>query len=146
MKRISVSPIGMFLSLAALTLGTTIGCGPSGPQLFPVEGQVVLSGGDVGTLAGHSVELALDSDPTKRAFGTIEADGSFSLESLYAGSLRAGAFPGRYRGRIVLSDDDSDLRRKALEAISPSLLQFETSNLALEVPAQSKVVWQISKS
>lgn len=125
---------------------STLGCDGSSPKRFSVVGQVVLTNGDAGVLAGHSIELSLQLDPTTRAFATIAPDGSFSLESLQAGALQRGALPGRYRGRIVLSDDDAEQRGKAAAAISAKVLQFDTSDWIVEVPTKEKVVWAIPQN
>jgi hypothetical protein len=93
----------------------------------------------VAALAGSTVEAALEGDPTVRAAGTIEPDGTFALETLQAGVIRKGAVPGTYKVRVILSDDDPAARKKAAKAVHPKALQFETSGLTFQVPAADEV-------
>src|SRR5688500_4014203 len=113
-------------SLCVLILAIA-GCTQSGPPVHPVKGQVQLAGGDNRPLAGHIVEVALASDPLVRASGEIKPDGQFQLEALLEGQLRKGAPEGKYLARIVLADDDPQLRRAAAAAIDPRHLKFDTS-------------------
>ncbi len=125
----------------ALLLGTIAlaGCGPSGPATHPVSGRVSIPSGDVAALAGSTVEAALDSDPTVRAAGTIEQDGTFKLETLQSGVIRKGAVAGTYKVRVILTDDDPAARKKAAKAVHPKALKFETSGLTFQVPAPDEV-------
>jgi hypothetical protein len=121
------------------------GCGSSGPVTHPVKGQVQLAGGDAALLAGHSLEIALESDPTVRAYGEIQDDGTFSLETLHAGEIKRGAFEGKYVARVVLEDDDPDRARQITAAIDPRVLDFKTSGLSLHVPAADTVTLPIKR-
>jgi hypothetical protein len=120
-----------------------IGCGSSNPLTHPVQGRVQVSGGDAALLAGHSVEVALETDPTVRAYGEIREDGSFSLESLQAGEIQAGALEGTYLARIVLSDDDPERSRRVAATIDARALDFKTSGLSIQVPAAGTVALSI---
>src|SRR5215203_2325096 len=115
------------------------GCGPGGPKTYPVQGRISVPSGDVAALAGSTVEAALDSDPTVRAAGTIEPDGTFTLETLQAGEVRKGAVAGTYKVRVILTDDDPAARKRAAKAVHPKALKFETSGLTLQVPAADEV-------
>ena len=127
-----------------LAMFALAGCGPGGPKTHPVSGRVTVPDGDVAALAGSTVEAALDSDPTVRAAGTIEADGSFKLETLQAGVVRKGAISGTYKVRVVLADDDPATRKKAARAVSPKALKFETSGLTLQVPPPGEVQLELA--
>jgi hypothetical protein len=122
-----------------------VGCGPAGPTVFPVKGQVQLVGGDSGPLVGHLIEVADSRDQTIRSSGEIHADGNFELESLIQGEVRKGALQGNYLARIVLSDDDPQRRKTAAAAINPRFLKFETSGLSFSVPSSSPVQLQVSR-
>jgi hypothetical protein len=124
--------------MAVMGLLEVAGCS-GGPRTYPVRGKVELAAGDIQVLAGSNVEAALESDPTVRASGVIEPDGSFTLETLHAGAILKGAQEGNYQARIVLSDDDKEIRRQAARALAPRFLQFQTSGLSFQVPTQSGV-------
>lgn len=117
-----------------------LGCAPPPDDFCATAGKVELSGGDVTNLAGHYVEARLTSDPSLRASGEIEEDGYFSLDTIHRGQLMSGLPPGKYRLRLILSDDNAEQRRKAAAVIPPRYLQFETSGLWLEVPASDPIV------
>lgn len=137
--------IHRILAILALTLTTLTGCGSSGSGVHPVKGQVQLVGGDSSPLVGHMVEIAKADDQQIRASGEIKANGDFQLESLAGGKLRAGAVPGKYLARIVLSDDDPQARQAAAAAIHPRFMRFDSSGLTIEVPATAAVEFQVSR-
>jgi predicted small lipoprotein YifL len=124
----------VFIAMVGLT-----GCGSGGPKTYPVRGRVAIPNGDVAVLAGSTVEAALDADPTVRAAGTIEPDGSFRLETLQAGVIKTGAVAGTYKVRVILTDDDPAMRKQAAKALHPKALKFESSGLTLQVPAPDEV-------
>jgi len=136
-------------ALRLLLLGPLVllaaGCGSSGPATHPVKGQVQLAGGDAALLAGHSLEVALASDSTVRAYGEIQEDGTFSLETLHAGEIKSGALAGTYVARIVLSDDDPQRARQVAAAIDPHVLDFKASGLSIQVPAAEVVTLPIKR-
>ncbi len=134
----------MVLAMAGVSVAP--GCsGSSGPAIHTVQGKLELAGGEIASLAGHSLEAASQSDPKIRAYGAIRDDGSFSLETLQAGAVRKGAFEGKYQARIVLSDDDPQSRARAAKAIHARYLQFDTSGLTFQVPAKEAVVLRVSR-
>ncbi len=94
---------------------------------------------------GHNLEAALGTDLAVRAYGQIQEDGSFSLETLQAGVLYSGAAEGSYRVRIVLSDDDPGARRRAAQALHPRFLQFDSSGLSIQVPNNDPVTVVLSR-
>jgi hypothetical protein len=132
-------------TLFAAFIGLSLtGCGPDGPTMYTVSGKLDLTGGDVGLLAGSTVEIKSDSEPSVRAAGEIRADGRFQLESLHSGVMRRGAMSGSYRVRIVLADDDAAARKRAAKAIDRKYLKFDTSDLTLQVPATDDVVLKLA--
>jgi hypothetical protein len=120
------------------------GCGQDGPRTYPVGGRVELKGGDVTHLAGSAVEVSLASDRTARAYGQIEPDGRFRLESLQAGEVRRGVPEGNYVARILPNDEDGPSRQRATRALSPRYLRFETSGLTLQVPTNEDVTLRVA--
>jgi hypothetical protein len=106
---------------------------------------VELAAGDVAQLAGNQVEAALDGDPTVRASGVIQPDGTFALETLHDGVITKGAREGNYRARIILSDDDRASLRRSAQALHPRFLQFQTSGVSFQVPADGDVTVRLSK-
>jgi len=90
--------------MAVMVLFGAVGCGSAGPTTYRVNGKVELVGGEVKHLAGHHIEAVLTGEPTVRASGEIQQDGSFTLETLHAGVILKGAREGNYQVRIILSD------------------------------------------
>ena len=133
----------IFILSALAALISLTGCTQSGPPVHAVQGQVQLQGGDISTLSGHVIEVALASDPRVRASGEIKPDGKFELESLLDGKIKKGALEGKYTARIVLADDDPQQRRTAAQTIHPKFLKFESSGLGLEVPAKEPVQLEV---
>jgi len=125
--------------LVALTALGMVGCGLGGPKTFPVKGQVQLPGADINVLAGHSLQIIKENDPLVQAYAEIKPDGSFALETYDKGAFREGAFEGKYKARIVLSDDNLEARNRAAQIVPSPYLQFDTSDLKLEVPAKGDV-------
>ena len=82
------------LSLAFL-LGFVAGCGKSGPQMVPVNGNVTLDGSPVN---GASVMFLPDKG--RPAQGNTDAQGHFSLNSIPGG---AGAELGKYQVTVTLT-------------------------------------------
>jgi hypothetical protein len=129
---------------ASLFLFST-GCTKSGPKTYPVKGQLEVAGGDTKTLAGHTIEVALDSDPHVRAAGQIQDDGSFTLETFHEGAILPGATEGTYKARIILSDDDLAARNLAFKSLHPRFFQFEKSGLSFQVPAAEVVSLKVMR-
>lgn len=126
--------------LAALGVVVFVGCEKAGVKTFPVEGKVELSGSDPNILSGHVIEAVSEANPEVRAYGSIEPDGSFRMETLHAGKIIDGAQEGKYQVRVVLGDDDPELRRQAAQRINPRHLDFATSGVSLQVPASNVVL------
>ncbi len=132
-------------TLMLASLLAAAGCGSEGPVMHKVQGTVQLASGGQEALAGSTIEAMLVDQPQVRAFGTIQDDGSFELESLHGGNIKAGAVAGKYNARIILADDDAEQRRLAAQAVNPRFLQFETSGLTFDVPSSGEVVLSVSK-
>jgi hypothetical protein len=122
-------------TILLIALATVPACGPAGPRTHPVSGRVVAA--DVQALAGGHVEVALVSDPSVRASGQIQPDGTFQLQS--------GAQEGRYQVRILPPDDDPKTERRARAAVAARFLRFETSKLTLSVPTSDRVTLEVSR-
>lgn len=135
------------LSLLAAfpTLLLATGCSRGTPETHPVAGQIKLAGGDSSVLAGHTLEIALDSNQHIRAAGEIQSDGSFHLQTIQGGAVLSGAVPGDYRARLVLSDDDTARKNLGAKTIHPRHLQFEGSGLALRVPSDQPIELEIKR-
>ena len=134
------------LMLATALLASLTGCGKSGPPTHRLQGTVQLAEGNVGDLAGHTLEAVLESDSTVRAYGAIGEDGHFELESLLGGQIRPGALAGKYAVRVVLGDDDPESRRRAAEALNKRFFSVETSGLSISVPNSGDVTLSLSRS
>ncbi len=120
-------------SIALLQL--VAGCGPSNQA--PAGGKIVLPATTAFSLAGDTLELRSQSNPTQLAFGQIQADGSFKVESLVDGKVVSGAPVGKYQARLVISDDDYAHKSQAAKAIPKKFLNFDTSAIVVEVPNPS---------
>ena len=127
------------------TLAVAMGCSRGGPKTLPVAGQVKLSGGDSSVLAGHTLEIALDSNQHIRAAGEIQSDGSFHLQTIQEGAVLSGALPGEYQARLVLSDDDTARKNLAAKTIHPRHMEFERSGLTLRVPSDQPIALEIKR-
>jgi len=89
---------GMLLGLTV----TTIGCGPSGPDLVPVRGTLTLDGQPLGQKNLYFSPEA--GTPGLGAGGNTNSDGSFELLAVVGGALNdmKGAQVGKYR--VVVSE------------------------------------------
>lgn len=116
------------------------GCANLGPRLYPVSGKVQVSGQDITVLEGSAIEVMSDTDNNIRAAGTINADGSFILETLQMGRMQKGAREGDFKARIVISDDDKAKLRLANKAVQKKYLDFESSGWKVKVPVSSDVL------
>lgn len=132
----SLSALGLMIGVSA--------CSSNQVKLYPVNGKIEMTDGDVSVLAGSTIEAALENEPTLRASGVIQADGSFTLETLDAGVIRKGAREGTYKARILLGDDDPKLKRAANKALNRRFRDFETSELKFQVPAEGGVNLKVS--
>lgn len=128
--------LGWLVMMAAATT-TLSGCGQSGPKTHRVSGKLVVQNGDINQFKGHQIEATLVDNPEVKASGMIEADGSFTLETLDKGTLYSGAREGKYQARIVLVDEGDGQTKKP--KVPRSYLQNKTSGWSVQVPAQGEV-------
>jgi hypothetical protein len=122
------------------------GCGPSGPQTYPVQGKVVFKGkgGKVQQLAGSKVWLQSVADPSLAAVGEIEDDGSFSLGTYLKEKSYQGVPAGQYKGRIEPPADDEE--GKPLRGlIHPRYHDFDKSGITCTVPLAGELVITVSR-
>lgn len=133
------------IAIAVAVVGLS-GCSGGGSDVVSVEGHIRLAQGESGILVGHTIEAVSELDPLVRAHATIRDGGAFAFESLLEGVVRNGILPGRYRARIVIADDDDDIRRQAANAIPARMLDISTSDLVFEVPAAKKLEWTVPQS
>lgn len=131
-------------AVALALLFALSGCGGNLPKTYPVSGKVAIAGSDAQKLAGHHVEAMLDSDPAVRASGIIGSDGSFTLETLHAGTILKGAREGTYRVRIIPADEDENGKKLKKPPVAVKHLKFETSGLSVQVPASVDVTFELS--
>ncbi len=131
---------------AAMVVTSAGGCGKAGPKTHTVKGTVTLDGADVSKLAGHSVEGVLETDPTVRASGVIQKDGSFQLVSLLQGEMRDGAAPGKYWARIIASDDPDETtgKKPPRPPLAARYYRVETANLSFVVGEAAAVQLPLS--
>jgi hypothetical protein len=116
------------------------GCADLGPKLYPVSGKVQVSGQDIAVLEGSAIEIKSDADNSIRAAGTINADGSFVLETIQMGRMQKGAREGDFKARIVISDDDKAKLKLASKLVQAKYLEFEPSGWKIKVPVSSDVL------
>jgi hypothetical protein len=122
-----------------------IGCDGVAPATYPVSGKVVLPGGDVSQLAGSHVEAVQANDLRVLASGEVQDDGSFMLETIFAGQKLEGAQSGEYQVRIVLSDEDRGSKRRRGQVIASRFTRFDKSGLSLSVPTTEFVTLMLAR-
>ena len=88
------------LLLAGVLLGLT-SCGPSGPKLYPVRGNVSFDGT---VPAGASVVFEPVGGGNDRPSGLVAADGTFTLATYPHGD---GAPPGEYKPLFTWYPEDA---------------------------------------
>ncbi len=135
--------LSLFRSISALVvLALTTGC-----DALPQEeasGRIELSPSLAFQFAGDTLELRAIDDRSKMAFGQVDSDGSFKVESLMNGRVVPGAMPGRYQARVVIADDDYSHKDKAKKVIPKKYLSFDSTPLVVEVPSTNNLLF-ISK-
>jgi hypothetical protein len=82
---------GRLAALSLLLPSVMAGCGPSGPTLIPVRGEVVYNGAPL--KQGTVVYLPTEAGDSRQASGGIQPDGSFVLTTIKNGD---GVAPGKY--------------------------------------------------
>jgi hypothetical protein len=87
----------MRMAAVGLLFGLVAGCGPSGPELVPVTGTVMLDGKPLGL---KNIYFSPDEGtPGAGAGGNSKADGTFELLAVVGGAVEdmPGAPVGKYR-------------------------------------------------
>jgi hypothetical protein len=119
-----------------------MGCtqrGPEGPPTVAARGKIVFTkGGDVFKLydTQGAVELESLEQPGVKAIGSIEEDGSFTLNTVFDGGAKPGAVAGKHRVRLNLDES-------AQKLVAPQFLNFERSQVTVTVPGDIVVqVWR----
>lgn len=131
----------------ALVLLAPVGCGKGKPKTHPVQGKVEFVDGRIEDLAESNVEFEQEGEAKVRAYGKIEPDGSFIMQTCHEGRSLPGVPEGRYRARILLLTDEdlSEHAPRRLTPVHPRFLKFETSNLLFTVPVDGDITVTISK-
>ncbi len=119
--------------LAVITF--LLGCGPANQPA--ASGRILLPSSDVFTFADDTLELRSKNNPNQLAFGKIQPDGSFQIESLINGEVVRGAPAGTYQARLVIADDDYQHKQAAAKAIPKKFFNFDSSALVVEVPGNN---------
>jgi hypothetical protein len=133
------------IAITASLFVASAGCGKAGPKTHPVNGRIDVAASDLKALAGHTIELALESNPEVRASGQIQDDGSFAVETLHGGQVLPGAAEGTYKARLVLADDDIAAKKAATKSLHPRYLQFDKSGLVVQVPTAEVVSLKVTR-
>lgn len=119
-----------------------VGCG-SGLKTHPIKGQVVLTNGSIEDLTDSHIEFELETDSTVRGSGLITAGGQFRVEMLHKGQVLHGLPPGKYRGRVIISED-GPAAKKRQSVVARRYLDFKTSDLSITVPVSEEVILTIA--
>jgi len=110
----------------------TLGC--SGSNYPTLNGKVIHRESPDLKFSSDSIELQSVSDPKLVAYGGLSESGEFAIESLVDGKIHRGAPAGKYRVRLLISDDDFEHKTLLSRKIDPKYLSFELSGWTLEVP------------
>lgn len=128
-------------------IGANVGCGdgsPAPPKTYPVKGRVVVAKPeDLKPLVGSSVELQSAVDNTIRAYGEIQADGSFSFSTYWKAKNLEGAVEGNHQVRIILEMDDDRRFKKPKVTIPVKYARFETSGWDVTVPKNEELLLKV---
>jgi hypothetical protein len=133
---------GVGLALALLVLS---GCGA--PKAYPIKGKLVFDKGDVKLLAGSTVYCQQEQDPLIQAQGSIQEDGSFTLQTYWRGKPVSGAYEGAYKAWIVFdTENGSEESQFKKIQLDPRFLDGTTTNLSFKVPASEEVVLSLTRA
>lgn len=135
--------LGWWIVPVALVGLALTGCGTKGiegPSTVPVTGKVVFTkNGNLEPIVDRqgAVEFESVDQPGVKAIGDIQADGTFTVSTLFDGKAKPGAVPGQHRVRLNLDE-------RAQQYVAPQFLQFDRSGIAVTVAEpQSNVEIQI---
>jgi hypothetical protein len=110
--------------------------GCTGERLPSLTGKVEIKAHPDLKFRSDSLEFQSIEDPNQFAYGQLTDSGSFEVETLLDGKITQGLPPGKYRARLVISDDDIDHKRSLQAKIEKRYLSFETSGWEVEVPGK----------
>jgi hypothetical protein len=131
------------LVVLSVLLGLLAGCGPSGPKTYPVQGKVVTAKAeDQKRLQGKGIEFQSTTEPNTRAFGVLQADGSFTVSTYRLGATAPGAIEGTHKARLQIdmaSDEDNPTPKKKV-TVDRKYTRFETSGWEITVPTTGEVL------
>jgi hypothetical protein len=114
------------------------GCGESGPKIYPVRGQVVVTDGDVKQLAGCNIDFQQEGNSKVWGYGLIEEDGRFALGIRHEGKRLSGVPEGTYQVRIQGSEDNPPRVHKRYQG-------YATSGLSFQVPTEGDLTLTVSR-
>jgi hypothetical protein len=117
---------GLVLVLAVVAWMGLCGCS-SQPRLYPVKGKVTYKDSGKPMLPGGTVMFELVGNPSRRASGDLEQDGSFSLGTTEG----PGTVAGDYRILIIPPNPESGGR-----PLHPKYQKYDTSGLTFTVKPQ----------
>jgi hypothetical protein len=133
------------LLISGFALALVVGCrGASprgGPKTVPVRGKINFTrGGDVKSLANREgrVEFQSIEQPSVRAVGAIEEDGSFTVSTITEEGGSVGALAGSHRVRL-------DLDEQSTKLVAPQFLSFDKSGIVVKLPSEQPIeinVWK----
>lgn len=125
----------MYRSLSILIfLFGLLGC--TGERLPTLTGKVEVKAHPDLKFLSDTLEFQSVEDPNFFAYGQLTDDGTFKVETLIDGKITQGLPRGKYRARLVISDDDIDHKRSLQAKIEKRYLSFETSGWEVEVPGK----------
>jgi hypothetical protein len=114
---------------AAVLTVAAVGCGESGPKLYPVRGKVTYEDGK--PVGARSVMFQSVDDPGSVASGELEPDGSFELHHV---SGKPGAVAGNHKVMILTERPEWGEKKSGPLAKYQS---FDTSGLTAAVEAKA---------
>jgi len=112
------------LVAVAFCVASALGCGKPAPKLVPVSGMVVNGNNPVARAAISFAADISQGGPTLDAFGSTDADGRFTLQTVSHGK---GAPPGRYK--VVITTDGPSSR-----LIPANITALSTTRLVVDIP------------
>ncbi len=128
----SIEWISLSFCLCLLTL--VLGCGPSGPKLYPVQGVVKVNGKPASAALVFMHEKARDAMRDPLPYGTCKEDGTFEIETPNVGK---GAQVGNYTITVYFPDmskpEDGNGQRP--DALNGAYDRVDQSKITFEVKA-----------